>query len=285
MNTKGTSFSRTHARPSRRFLLALLAALMGMSGCASPLAQLGGPVVPDARPVLTPSALTVHSPTMVEIERHLPTRDLANQWLSDVAPMKARETAIEGAGSPASQAPPAPTTPVTRECPNAEERVLLIGDSLSAGLGLHVAKHARRCGTKLFVHGVVGSHVTEWTQPSWLKAQLQRAKPTVVMVSLGGNDFMRNDPRNVERAIATFVSIVRERGARLLWISPPTMPFPDKVGVRDMWQGAIGSDMLIDWYPTEQLKIPRVSDRVHPTISEYSKLSHTLWQWMSTVTQ
>jgi lysophospholipase L1-like esterase len=116
-------------------------------------------------------------------------------------------------------------------------------------------------------------------------AQLHRAKPTVVMVSLGGNDFVRNDPQNVERAIDSFVKTVRESGARLLWISPPTMPFPDKVGTRGMWQTAIDGEMNVDWYPTEQLEIPRIADRVHPTIAEYSKLSFTLWQWMSTVTQ
>jgi lysophospholipase L1-like esterase len=163
--------------------------------------------------------------------------------------------------------------------------VLLIGDSLSAGLGPHMGKRARACGATFFVHGVVGSHVTEWVQPSWLKAQLQRAKPTVVMVSLGGNDFVRNDPEKVERAIASFVSTVKDSGARLLWISPPTMPFPDKVGARTMWQTAIDGDVNVDWYPTETLEIERVADRVHPTIPEYDALAGKLWQWMSTVTQ
>lgn len=278
MNTT-TSASLCRTPRTARFFIALLAALMLTSGCALP--TLGGPVSPHDEPALSTTELVVHAPESPKAEM-LPAVENVNAWLEDIAPAKAKE---DGAAAAATEAPPAPTTPVTRSCPGDGERVLLIGDSLSAGLGPHMGKRARACGTTYFVHGVVGSHVTQWVQPSWLKAQLHRAKPTIVMVSLGGNDFVRNDPQNVQRAIDGFVKTVDESGARLLWISPPTMPFPDKVGARTMWQTAIDGEVGVDWFATEQLEIERVSDRVHPTIAEYDVLAGKLWTWMSTVTQ
>lgn len=173
----------------------------------------------------------------------------------------------------------APAEPVG--CPAEGERVLLIGDSLSHGLGPAMEPHAARCGTAFFHHGVVGSHVTEWAHDSWLVPQLERAKPTTVMVSLGGNDFRRFDPERVSDGIDRLVGKIRASGARLLWISPPTMPFPDRVGARAMWQQALGTTVGGDWYPTEQLDIPRQEDRVHPTIAGYQDLAETLWTWMS----
>src|SRR5690606_28888982 len=104
------------------------------------------------------------------------------------------------------------------DCPARGERILVVGDSLVVGLAPHLRRHARACDVPLVAHGVVGSHVTEWVQPSWLGADLARAEPTVVMVSMGGNDFRRSDPERVEAAIADFAHQVRRSGARLLWI-------------------------------------------------------------------
>jgi lysophospholipase L1-like esterase len=141
-------------------------------------------------------------------------------------------------------------------------------------------QHARACDNAFYTHGVVGSHVTEWVQPSWLAAEIERAAPTVVMVSMGGNDFGRHDADRVAAGVERFVAQVRQSGARLLWISPPTMPFADRIGVRGMWRQAIG-ERNVDWFPTEDLIIERVADRVHPTIAEYGVLSATLWRWLA----
>lgn len=246
----------------------LIALFVLLSACSAPTKTMP---VAHAAPVtrLAVSGLTVHRAATSRVELTVPPADDLF-----VAPVKAK---MPVAAPPAREAA-LPT------CPDEGERVLLVGDSLSAGLGPHMGKLARGCGTPFFVHGVVGSHVTQWTQPSWLNAELRRAKPTVVLVSLGGNDFMRNDPHNVERAIGQLVATVRASGARLLWISPPSMPFADAVGARTMWQTALGGAAHIDWYPTEQLDIPRASDHIHPTIAEYAKLSRTLWQWVASVT-
>ena len=170
-------------------------------------------------------------------------------------------------------------------CPKRGTRVLMIGDSLVVGLGPVVRKLARACDTPFHYRGVVGSHVTQWVQDHWLMPQLQRARPDVVMVSLGGNDFRRTDPEKVRVAVDRFVAKIAASGARLLWISPPTMPFPDDIGVRDMWRGAIGGEADVDWFAAEQLEIPRAADRIHPNRPGNRMLSAALWAWTSGLTK
>lgn len=257
MNTPTASSRRTqHA------LFSLIGFLALASGCAA------NPRPIEPTPV-TASALAVHA-SRDGRPKDLVSRDAA-EWMT--APSKAKELEETAA------------VPTDAACPGAGARVLLIGDSLAAGLGPHMARRARTCGTAFFHHGVVGSHVTEWAQDSWLLPELGRAEPSVVIVSLGGNDFVRSDAANVSRGVRRFVEKVRASGARLLWISPPTMPFRDKIGVRQLWQDELAGEMNIDWYPTETLEIPRVADRVHPTIPGYDDLGQKLWAWTSAVTR
>ncbi len=73
--------------------------------------------------------------------------------------------------------------------------MLLIGDSLAAGLGHPMAKLAARCGTPFYEHGVVGAHVTEWRTDGWLLPQLAAARPTLASAIQIGN------PVSIEKAI------------------------------------------------------------------------------------
>ena len=144
-----------------------------------------------------------------------------------------------------------------------------------------MARLAKACGTPFYHHGVVGSHVTQWAQDHWLLPLLRRARPTQVMVSLGGNDFQRTDPHNVRAAIPRFLDKVHAAGAELLWIKPPTMPFRDTIGVRDMWLGDLQARSYTHWFATDELTIPRAADRIHPNLRGNLDLSRTLWSWLS----
>lgn len=181
--------------------------------------------------------------------------------------------------TPSALPKPPPATPVLADCPPPGTRVLTIGDSYPVGFGPQLAKLAQGCGTPYHHHGVVGSSVTQWDRDSWLNPQLEAIQPNVVLVSLGGNDFMRNDPQNVEASIHNLIARVQAAGARLLWVSPPTTPFPDKLDVRGMWQRAIGKD----WFDSTQLDIPRVpGDSLgHPTGPGYKQWAAAIWPWMS----
>jgi lysophospholipase L1-like esterase len=160
-------------------------------------------------------------------------------------------------------------------CPPGGTRVLLLGDSHAQGLGPPMAALALGCSTPFAHRAVVGSHVTQWAQDSWLLPALASIYPTVVLVSLGANDFLRTDPANVSAGITALVSQLHAAGVRVLWIAPITEPFPDKIGVGAMWQASVE-----DWYDSTKLEIPRYGDGTHATPAGYKTWAGELWPWM-----
>lgn len=180
-------------------------------------------------------------------------------------------------GCPGQQpgATPEPVPGPAQGCPAAGHRVLLIGDSYAAGLGPPMDVIARACGTPFQHHGVVGSHVTQWT--GWVDADLSSFAPTVVLLSMGGNDYQRTDPENVQAAVRELARKIRASGARLLWIGPLELPFADRIGVQDMWKAEVGSD----WFDSKQLVLPRAPDGVHSTPAGYAVWSTHVWEWMA----
>jgi len=155
----------------------------------------------------------------------------------------------------------------------------LVGDAPSNGLQYRMAQLAAACGTPFSAKGVVGSHVTQWADDSWLSPPMDASQPSVVLLSMGTNDFGRTDPANVATGIHTLASKIRARGARLLWIDPPVMPVADTVGVRAMWRAEVGSD----WFNSEALAIPRGGDGIHPTVAGYKMFADAVWPWMATM--
>lgn len=191
---------------------------------------------------------------------------------------------FRAAGSSSAHAPPEPGSeppapPSTALCPPEGARVLLIGDSYSVGFGPQLADFAALCKTPYHHHGVVGASVTQWDRDEWLNPQLAAIQPNVVLISLGGNDFQRNDPAHVAQRIDNLLARIKAAGARPLWVAPPTTPFPDKIGVRSMWQQRMGAD----GFPSDQLDIPRVpTDPLgHPNGAGYQKWAAAIWPWAS----
>lgn len=238
-------------------------------------------------PVSSPAPPSLFEPTRsLMLSSDAPSLFAAAPAAVPLFTLSASHAGTAGLSAPndAPAAPPLPPASPRPGCPADNTRVLLVGDSLAAGLGPVMERLATACGTPFWHHGVVGSHATQWVHDEWIVPQLDRAQPTVVLVSLGGNDFQRFDPDRVEVAIANLVAKIRKQGAQLLWISPPTMPFRDRIGARDMWKSALGGEVHRDWYPTEKLTIPRVHDRVHPTAKGNHALSRILWQWTASAT-
>lgn len=180
--------------------------------------------------------------------------------------------------SPSARPKPSPT-PAPDECPPDSARVVLLGDSLAVGLKAPLAEHATRCGTDFVTRAFVGAHVTEWDgRAPRLGQVLDANQPTHVLISLGGNDFQRNDPENVAAGINRLIATLKGRGIVPLWIEPPEFPFADELGVRDMWHQLLGDEDIFD---ARTLWLPRAPDNVHPTPAGYETLADALWAWLS----
>ena len=176
---------------------------------------------------------------------------------------------------------PGPLTEPVPGCPPPGARVLLIGDSYAQGLTAELKSIAKACVTPFGSDAVVGSHVTEWASDSWLRPALGllTPPPNVALVSLGANDFQRNDPANVKAGVTTLVGKLRAAGCRVLWIAPLTEPFPDDVGALAMWREAVGSD----WFDSTKVDIPRTGDGIHSTPAGYAAWAEQIWMWASEV--
>lgn len=186
---------------------------------------------------------------------------------------KMMETAAPAPGVP-TDPPPVPVPEY--DCPVEGTRVAMIGDSYAAGLAPQTGKLAQGCGVPFHGDGRVGTSALSWQKDSWL-APVLATSPTVVLISLGGNDFQRGNAETMRQAIETIVTKIRAAGARPAWIEPLELPFEDKLGVKQMWQAAVKGD----FFPAAGIDYPRAPDGIHLFPAGYEDWATKIWRWMS----
>jgi len=155
--------------------------------------------------------------------------------------------------------------------------VLLIGDSLAIGLAPSLKALLGRLGGTFTGRGIVNATMKQWLSGSLLDDALRAAKPTLVLVSLGTNDAK---PVDVDRSEAAteLASRIARSGADVVWILPPSLPFP-----ASDTSLSIASAMRKGGFPSfasGALSIPRQSDQIHPTIDGYAKWADVIARWL-----
>ncbi len=168
---------------------------------------------------------------------------------------------------------------IRRDCPDAR-KIVLIGDSYGEGIGPHLRRQMMACGIEYSFDARRGTSATQWVREDWIEPVL-KGNPDVVIISLGGNDFLRQDIDTVREAIDGIAARVRGSGARLLWVEPLSLPYPDRIGVRGMWRRVAGND----WFRSEHLYYRRASDRVHISYDNYRDWARRIWPWLVRRTQ
>lgn len=153
-------------------------------------------------------------------------------------------------------------------------RMLAVGDSLAQGLALPFATLGKAGGVVVRTAGVQGSTVRAWALGAGLARELAAFHPDVVLLVLGTNDLKAVDPALAAEARG-LVEQARTVAPEVVWVAPPTMPFPDGPGVRAAIAKA-GADV----FPSEALSIPRGPDGVHPTAVGYAGWAGALWRWL-----
>ena len=96
---------------------------------------------------------------------------------------------------------PTSTTRVSQVAESRDQVVLLIGDSMADGLGSRFNDYAVKNGFKF--HSIVwyGSTTRDWAIASDLQYQIERVRPTYIIISLGTNDLGYKDYSRRETAI------------------------------------------------------------------------------------
>ncbi|MBI2383739.1 MAG: arylesterase [Gammaproteobacteria bacterium] len=177
--------------------------------------------------------------------------------------------------------------------PAAGPAILVLGDSLSAGYGLDagtgwVALLQQRLRAEGYPHRVVNASVSGETTAgglSRLPAALDRHRPALVLIELGGNDGLRGLPVAALREnLARLVRISRQAGARPLLFE---MRLPPNYGP------AYGQDFAASFRQVAQAeRVPLVpfflaefaldaeyfqDDGIHPNAAAQRPLLDAVW--------
>lgn len=171
------------------------------------------------------------------------------------------------------------------------QRILLLGDSLAYGMSPSFANLAKRDGHEFFSKVcpigatggaactcIVGSSTVQWSRDNWIGGALDAARPSLVLISLGTNDFQGGKAYRptVAAAARKIVDKVTEAGAKAVWIQPLAMPFSDSADAQGAWRES-GAKIVAG----SGMSFERAPDRIHLTPNGYRAWSESIWSALS----
>lgn len=154
------------------------------------------------------------------------------------------------------------------------QRILLIGDSMVERLGPHMARYAAANGHELTTVCWYSSSSKTWALSDTLQHFMRESRPTLVAITLGGNEqFVRDLPQR-ETYIKYLLDLVRN--VPHIWICTPA--WTKDTGYNDLALRLFGEKCFFD---SRSLSIPRATDHIH-----LSKIGAGIWMdsiatWMS----
>ncbi len=170
--------------------------------------------------------------------------------------------------------------------------ILVLGDSISAAYGMSldqgwVAEMARELGQTHPGIEVVNASISGETTAGGLRRLpdlLERHRPDLVILELGGNDGLRGYPiQSLRRNLAELVSRSREAGAAVILLPmeiPPNYGSRYAGAFRDSYPrvaeqaGAVLGPFLLDGVATVDGMMQ--ADGIHPTESAQSRLAQNV---------
>lgn len=126
---------------------------------------------------------------------------------------------------PAPAEAPRPSAPAPVAAPSQTPRIIFLGDSLTAGLGLDLndsfpAVIQRRLASEGRAFEVVNAGVSGDTSAGGLRRlewALSEGDPQILVVALGGNDGLRGlPPEQLEENLASIIERAQKRGLRVI---------------------------------------------------------------------
>lgn len=159
--------------------------------------------------------------------------------------------------------------------------ILAFGDSLTAGSGVapensYPAVLSRLLGRPVINAGIPGEVTAAGL--ARLPAVLEQERPALVLLCLGGNDFLqRLDPALAEKNLQAMVGMIRERGSSVVLIGVPRLGWGLDV---PEWYAKLAKNAGI---PYEGKALKRIladralkSDTIHPNGAGYRQLAEAL---------
>lgn len=175
----------------------------------------------------------------------------------------------------------------------AEQPLLVLGDSLSAGYGIsreaswpHLLE--ARLETEGYRHSVVNASISGETTAGGarrLPALLEKHAPAVVLIALGANDGLRGiDPAETRRQVSRMVDLAQAAAARVVLVKVRVPPnygpryaerfeqVFDDVGAR---ADVVYAPFMLERFAARADAFQR--DGLHPTAAVQGEILDTLW--------
>lgn len=159
--------------------------------------------------------------------------------------------------------------------------VLHFGDSfVAAAFQRYLGPHVRSAGARYVVRSQDSTYTTTWANDRRLDTMLS-LHPSLVIVTLGANEFDITDPEQHGRAIETIARKIARSGATCVWTSPP-MWKPDTGIVQVIHDHCapclfFDSDAVLGGLSPAE----RRGDRIHPNELGGERWADALWGWVT----
>ena len=168
--------------------------------------------------------------------------------------------------------------------------VVALGDSITQGVGASEqtawpALLARSSGWRVINAGVSGDDSAQAL--ARLPALLREYKPAFVIVSIGGNDFLRAQSSSVTRAnIAAVLRTVKESGSRAVLIGVPKPTVGAALGIfsdHELYKELAkeyGVPLLSGAWGDVMKQSRLMSDQIHPNAAGYAEFTASLEKFL-----
>ena len=166
--------------------------------------------------------------------------------------------------------------------------VLAFGDSVTFGTGAEPGEDwpsllAASTGWEIINAGIPGD--TAQAARSRLPALLAEHRPALVVIELGGNDFLRRrSPDAVREDLQHLVSLVRQSGAQVVLIGVPELSLlavvagkPSDSPIYQALAEAEGVPLISDVFSAVLARPEWCADRIHPNAEGYRQMANGIF--------
>jgi hypothetical protein len=154
-------------------------------------------------------------------------------------------------------------------------KVLQVGDSFAAALGIELGKRLKAAGVRTSLEYKTASYVPTWAFGPELPKLVSNYQPDLVLVTLGANEVEITDPAQRAGAVQRLVKKLGDRPC--VWILPPLWK-PD-TGLMQVIKDNAAPCKVLD-SSTLVKDLPRGPDHIHPNAQGRETWAEAVFQWL-----
>jgi len=158
---------------------------------------------------------------------------------------------------------------------SSQQHILIVGDSMAGAAGLEYgfSFYADYNKHKLTIFSLPSSSTIWWSEEKKLEKLIQEHQPTYIIIALGSNELFYKDIESRE----SYIQDILEQAGDIpsIWVGPPN--WKKDTGINDLIEKNVGTERF---FRSENIKLTRQSDGIHPDMKGSVTWSDTLSKWI-----